>query len=58
MSKHSSIPYVSSKIVDFQSTEIIGRAKLSNLIKLHGKDTNIFNIEFFCLAQLRLKRER
>ena len=41
MSKHSSIPYISSKIVDFQSTEIIGRAKLSNLIKLHGKEYRI-----------------
>ena len=55
MSKHSSIPYISSKIVDFQSTEIIGRAKLSNLIKLHGKDTNVFNIELFCLTYIEIK---
>ena len=37
MTKHSSIPYISSTVVDFQSTDIVGRATVAALVKLHGE---------------------
>lgn len=36
MTKHSSIPYISSTVVDFQSTDIVGRATVAALVKLHA----------------------
>ena len=42
MTEHRSDPKVSSVVVDFQSTDIVGESTLEALIKLHGNQHDVW----------------